>query len=160
MNPRIKLIVDLYNVNQGLALKSLGQTKLGNLHLRTLDKGNSVYWVFAHITVSRYTLAKALGLDESVVWGGMFDFGSEPKDPVGYPSIDEIKAAFLDISDKLKKRFETVTEADLAKEPPFTIPGIEKSAAGTLAFMSLHESYHVGQLAYLQRLQGGEKLVG
>ena len=160
MNPRIKLIVDLYNVNQALALKSLGQTKPENLHLRTLDKGNSVYWVFAHITVSRYTLAKALGMEEGVVWGGMFDFGSEPQDPAGYPSIDEIKAAFLDISDKLKKRFETVTEADLAIEPPFTIPGIEKSAAGTLAFMSLHESYHVGQLAYLQRLQGGDKLVG
>lgn len=160
MNPRIKLIVDLYNVNQALALKSLGQAKPENLHLRPQGTGNSVYWIFAHITVSRYSLAKALGMNESVMWGGMFELGSEPQDPAGYPSIDEIKAAFLEISDKLKRRFETVTEADLAKEPSFTIPGIEKSTAGILAFMSLHESYHVGQLAYLQRLQGGEKLVG
>jgi uncharacterized damage-inducible protein DinB len=160
MNPRIKLIVDLYNVNQGLALKSLGQAKPENLHVRPLDKGNSVYWVFAHITAYRYTLAKALGLDESFTWSEMFKFGSEPLDPAGYPSIDEIKSAFLDISEKLKKRFETVSEADLTKDPLFTIPGIEESFAGTLAFLSLHESYHVGQLAYLQRLHGGEKLIG
>ena len=45
-------------------------------------------------------------------------------------------------------------------EPPYSIPGIEKTTAGTLAFLSLHESYHVGQLAYILRLHGREKLVG
>jgi uncharacterized damage-inducible protein DinB len=86
--------------------------------------------------------------------------GAEVKDPSAYPSIGEIHTSFLDISAKLKARFETLTEADLAGEPPYSIGGIEKTTAGLLAFSSLHESYHVGQLAYIIRMHGGKTLVG
>ena len=160
MNPRIKLVTELYEVSERLALKALNEAKPDDLYERPLDKANSFHWVFGHITASRYGLAQSLGLNESVSWEKLYEFGAEVQDFGAYPSIDELKAAFLDITKKLKVRFETLTERDLAGEPPCTIPGLEKSIAGLLAYLFMHESYHVGQLAYLQRLHGGPKLVG
>ncbi len=160
MIPRIKLIVDLYGVSERLALKALGEMKPEDLYERPIDKANSFHWVFGHIASSRYGLARALGLKESVVWGELYDYGSDVYDVSKYPTIEEIHTAFIDITKKLKARFETLTDEDLAVEPPFTIPGIEKNAAGTLSFLSLHESYHVGQLAYILRLHGRDKLTG
>lgn len=160
MIPRIKLVTELYAVSERLALKALGEMKPEDLFVRPDDKANSFHWVFGHITSSRFGLAKALGLNDDVAWGKLYDMGADVYDASTYPPFEEIHAAFLDISKKLKARFETLTEADLAVEPPFSIPGIEKSTAGTLAFLSLHESYHVGQLAYILRLHGRAKLVG
>ena len=160
MIPRIKLIAELYDVSGRLALKALNEMKPDDLAARPLDKANSFQWVFGHITASRYGLAQTLGLEEKVSWEKLYEFGAELQDQTAYPSIDEIKAALDHITKKLKQRFESITEQELAGEPPFTIPGTEKSIAGNLAFLSLHESYHVGQLAYLLRLHGREKLVG
>ena len=160
MNPRIKLIVEVYSVSEALVLKAVGQAKEADLFIRPLDKGNSFHWVFGHITATRYSLAQALGLKASVAWEKLFEYGAETIDRAEYPSLDEIKTAFLDVSGKLKERFETATDQDLAVEPPFSISGVEKSLAGHLAFLSHHEGYHVGQLAYVLRLHGGDKLVG
>jgi uncharacterized damage-inducible protein DinB len=160
MIARIKLVTELYTVSERLALKAFGEMKPEDMYVRPNDKANSFHWVFGHITSSRYGLAKALGLNEDFAWEKLYDMGADVYDASAYPSIDELHAAFLSISTKLKARFETLTEADLEIEPPFSIPGVEKSTAGTLAFLSLHESYHVGQLAYILRLHGRAKLVG
>jgi len=160
MNPRIKLPVELFSVSDPLVLKAVEQVKESDLFVRPMDKGNSFHWVFGHITATRYGLAQALGVKASVAWEKLFDYGVEVVDQKEYPSLGEIKTAFLDVSGKLKERFETVTDKDLEGEPPFPIPGLEKSLAGYLTFLSYHEGYHVGQLAYLLRLHGGDKLIG
>lgn len=160
MIPRIKLIAELYDVSERLALKALSEMKPDDLYSRPIDQANSFHWVFGHITASRYGLAKTLGLAESVSWEKLYDRGAELQDQTAYASIDEIKSALVHITKKLQQRFESITEQELTVEPPFSIPGTEKSIAGNLAFLSLHESYHVGQLAYILRLHGREKLVG
>jgi len=160
MNPRIKLPVGLFNVSDPIVLKAVDQVQESDLFIRPLDKGNSFHWVFGHITATRYGLAQALGVKASVAWEKLFEYGVEVVDRSEYPSLEEIKAAFLDISGRLKERFKTVTDQDLEGEPPFAIPGVEKSLAGYLAFLSYHEGYHVGQLAYILRLHGGDKLIG
>lgn len=160
MSPRLELVSQLYNVTEQLALKALKEAKPETLNIRPNDKANSLAWVFGHIVASRLGIAKTLGIDESRDWDKLYDFGAEVKEPEAYPSIDELKETFADINAKLKARFEEMTDDDLKGEPAFKIPGIEESPAGIVAFMSLHESYHVGQLGYIQRLHGGEKLVG
>jgi uncharacterized damage-inducible protein DinB len=160
MHPRIKLTAELYGLNKYLALKALDEAKPDDLFVRPSEKGNSFHWIFRHVTASRFTLAQAIGLKDEVAWGKLFDMGAEPKEPSAYPAVGEIKKAFLDISDRLQSRFESMTEGDLSGQPPFKIPGIEETIAGSISFMAFHEGYHVGQLAYVLRLHGGDKLVG
>jgi uncharacterized damage-inducible protein DinB len=160
MISRIKLVTEQYTVSERLALKAFGEMKPEDMYVRPIDKANSFHWVFGHITSSRYGLAKMLGLKESVAWDKLYERGADVYDASVYPTIDEIHAAFLDISKKLTARFETLTEDDLVVESPYNIPGVEKTTAGILAFLSFHESYHVGQLAYILKLHGRAKLVG
>jgi hypothetical protein len=160
MNPRIKLSVELYTLNEYLALKALKEAKPETLDDRPLDKANSFAWIFGHITGSRFQVAKMIGLDKEFKWGDLYDMGAGVKDAAAYPSLDDLTGAYKEISAALNSRFEELTDADLDGEPAFKIPGIEESAAGMISFMAFHESYHIGQLAYLQRLHGGEKLVG
>ena len=109
MIPRIKLVTELYGVSERLALKALGGMRPEDYYIRPDDKANSFHWVFGHITSSRFGLAKNLGLQESFAWGKLYEMGADVYDVSAYPSIDELHAAFLDISKKLKARFETLT---------------------------------------------------
>ncbi len=104
MNPRIKLVTELYEISERLALKALGAAKPEDLYARPLDKANSFHWVFGHITASRYGLAKCLGMNENVAWEKLYEYGAELHDRSAYPTIDELKTAFADITKKLKAR--------------------------------------------------------
>ena len=86
--------------------------------------------------------------------------GTEAMASSELPSLDELKKAWEDISTKMNKRLEEVTEDELSKEPPWQPPVDEKTIRGAIAFLSLHESYHVGQMAYIRRLLGYDQLVG
>ncbi len=160
MNPQLKPIVDLYNVNTNLFLKALDMAEEKDLFDRPLGKANSLHWVAGHLTATRFTIAKMLGLEVEFPKAQLFDYGAEPQEPSTYPTIDEIVLGWNDISEKLKDQFEKVGDDVLAGKPPFEVPGVDKTVGGMVAFLQLHESYHVGQLAYINRLHGGEKLVG
>ncbi len=160
MNAQLKAIADLYSVNTNLFLKALDMADEKNLHDRPLGKANSLLWVAGHLTASRFTVANMLGLKEEFPKAELFNYGAEPKDPSEYPSIEDIVLGWNDIAEKLMAQFEKVSDDVLAGKPPFEVPGVEKTVAGMVAFLQLHESYHVGQLAYINRLHGGDKLVG
>jgi len=125
-----------------------------------MEHGNSFLFVAGHITAYRHSVAALLGVKEEWPHQALFARGAEVKDPSAYPSLDEIKTAFDSISAKINKRFLEVTEADLSGPAPFKMPGLEETAGGIVAFLAMHEAYHVGQLAYILRLHGGERLVG
>lgn len=160
MNQQLKPIVDLYNINTNLFLKALDMAEEKDIFDRPLDKANSLHWVAGHLTASRFTVAKMLGLEIEFPKAELFDNGAEPQDPSVYPTIKEIVLGWSDISEKLEILFERANDDILAGKPPFEVPGVEKTVAGMVAFLQLHESYHVGQMAYINRLHGGERLVG
>jgi hypothetical protein len=98
MNPRIKLVVNQYNVNRALVLKALEMADGTDLSDRPMDKANSFAWVFGHITASRFTLVKGFGMDVEFDPNKLYEFGAEIEDQSAYPRLDEIKTAFEDIS--------------------------------------------------------------
>ena len=160
MNPQLKPIVNLYNVNTNLFLKALDMANEADLYDRPLGKANSLHWIAGHLTVTRFMVAKMLGLQVEFPKAQLFEFGAEPQDPSAYPTIEEIVTGWNNISEKLKDQFEKVGDDVLAGKPPFEVPGVEKTIGALVAFLQLHESYHVGQLAYINRLHGGERLTG
>ena len=160
MNQRIKLSTELFGLNQHLALKALGQLKPEDFHTRPMDCANSFQWVFGHVVASRFHLAKALGLDVEAPGDKLYAMGADTHGPDAYPSVEELKKAYSEVTAKLQERFQNVTDSELDAAPPYKIPGIEESLAGLVSFLAFHEAYHVGQLAYIIRLHGCERLVG
>ena len=64
-----------------------------------------------------------------------------------------------EVSPKLRGALAAITESELIRPASLPIPGI-KTLMDELAFFALHESYHVGQLAYIRKSLGYPGLAG
>ena len=70
-----------------------------------------------------------------------------------------LKAAWSEVSDKMMKQFELADAALLNTSCERELPG-DATIKGKVTFLSLHECYHLGQLAYIRRLLGYGQVFG
>lgn len=160
MHPTLAPVVDLYQINTTLVPQALDGVKKADLATRPLDKANSIHWIVGHLATSRIGLGGMIGLDVEVPWTELFARGTEAGDSSAYPAIDEITDVWDHVSNGLLSRFGELSEDELLAPSPVKFPVSEETIRGVISFLSLHESYHVGQLAYLRRLLGYDQLVG
>jgi hypothetical protein len=160
MNSNIKPVVELYKINTELFRKALKMANPSDLHKRPNDKGNSFHWVVGHLTAYRFFVAQLLGIKDEFSGASLFKYGAEPVDPSVYPHLEQIKNEWENITTKMLARLAQVPNEVLAEERSHEIPGVGKTVEALVCFMQLHESYHIGQLAYINRLHGGEQLFG
>jgi hypothetical protein len=115
---------------------------------------NPTYWIAAHVTAARNALASAVGVGLDLPWAGRFDMKTQPDPAAGGPPLADIRAAFTTLGERLTGRFATLSEAELAEASPRAFPTPDKTVRGTIGFLTFHETYHVGQLAYLRKWLG------
>ncbi|HUV29460.1 MAG TPA: DinB family protein [Acidobacteriota bacterium] len=156
----MKSIATLYQINSDLFRKVLEMANSSDLHKRPYDKGNSFHWVVGHLTAYRFVVARLLGIKDEFPDASLFQYGAEPGDPAIYPSLEQIENEWENITTKMHARLQEVPDEVLAGESPFEMPGVERTVGSIVGFMQLHESYHIGQLAYINRLHGCERLMG
>ena len=93
-------------------------------------------------------------------WTDLFTRGSAPHEASSYPSKDDIDKTHRQIVDRLRARFNLLTEADLAAPARGKqVPG-SRTVGDQLAFLAFHESYHIGQLAYVRKALGHSAIAG
>lgn len=160
MVSQIKPMVEQMGVNVWLFNTALKDMAIEHVIIRPRDKGNSILWNAGHVTTSRYFLGNILGLEAKHPWGELFDRGQSIVEDDKYPSIEEIKSGFEDITGKLMARFEAITDEELKAEHGYSFPIQDKTRKGAITFLSLHESYHMGQFSYIRRLLGLDGLTG
>ena len=117
-------------------------------------------WNFGHVTNTRCGLLQLLGVQHERFNHDLFGRGARHGDSERYPEVEIVAAAFDEATAKLNERFETLTEAELSNPCPRDFPIADKSVAGGITFLALHEIYHAGQMAYLRKWLGKGKLVG
>jgi len=71
-----------------------------------------------------------------------------------FPPVDAVDAAWRQVSDLLLQRFPALSAAALGEESTQEFPVEDRTVMGGIAFLLLHESFHIGQLAYLRRCVG------
>jgi uncharacterized damage-inducible protein DinB len=116
-------------------------------------------WIFAHMAAVRGRLLNLLG-DSYDPGLGAFGRGAEVQDPGTYPSREQIFAASREVNARLFAKLASLTDADLAQEATGPLPPSVKTTADRIAFMAMHDSYHVGQLAYVRKALGLSGVVG
>ena len=120
---------------------------------------NPMLWVAGHIVQTRAMVLQLLGQPAETGWGTLFDRGAKLGDRSQYPSATEVTRVMREISPRLRAALAAVTEAELIRPASLPIPGIN-TFLDELAFFALHESYHVGQLAYIRKSLGYPGLAG
>jgi len=160
MNPRVAPLIDLYNLNTNLVNKTLDNLSDDVAHKRVNDKGSSLHWIIGHIANGRHYVGGLFNAGTEFDNSDLFNGGTPLKEPSAYPPIAEIKKIFEDVSENFMKRLEELTDDDINKKLENKLPVNDDTMLGAIAFFSLHESYHVGQLSYIRRQLGFDGLTG
>lgn len=120
------------------------------------EKGaNSAHWILGHITYSRLGMLRIAGAPIAPEpWEENFHKGVKPDNGGDYPSPSFLVQRFRTAGESLATRFGEMTEEDAAKPSPREFPDGSKSVDGAMHFLYFHETYHLGQIGYVRRLEG------
>jgi len=152
-------IAAIFKTNDGLVAKALEGITAADLQTPLTSKNNSILWLAGHVTETRASLLRSLGEQADTGWGKLFGRGAALAEVGRYPSVDEIHSVSQRIGRQLHAKLEALDDGHLAKPANISLPNT-KTIADQIAFFSFHESYHVGQIAYVRKGLGYSQIAG
>lgn len=160
MNPRVVPLSQILTVNDWLY--NAAQKEMSDEHLRGRVNGqaNSFVWIAGHLAGGRSLMAKVAGVPIAFPYEELYQRGAPHPDPAQLPDLAEVNAFWTEVSGVLTERLGVLTDTELDAEPSRKFPGGDNTVLGGLAFLCLHDSYHLGQLGYLRVLHGYPAVVG
>jgi len=139
-------IVGIFRINDDLLPKVLTGLSPEQVWHRLTDKTNPALWIVGHLAQTRADILALTGNPFDTGWADLFARGSSVGNPEKYPSIEEIQRVLSQINQKFYATLESLREDQLS--------------ADKLAGFALHDSYHLGQLAYIRKELGYSAIVG
>jgi hypothetical protein len=121
---------------------------------------NHLLWVTGHMTVVRAAALNILGAPWSVPWQGMFRRGEKRVDNNQYPPLAEVQNAWKEVAQLLLTALPEASSELLNKPVEKGRPSIDGTVGGTIGFLCLHESYHLGQMGLIRKWLGYGQALG
>jgi uncharacterized damage-inducible protein DinB len=159
INPVAAPIAMIFSVNDGIIFRALEGLTPEEVWRAPTDRNNAMLWVAGHVVQTRAIVLEQLGEALETGWGEIFNRGATLGDRALYPSREEIEQVMRDVSARLHARLALLDEEHLTRPATLELPDA-KTFADQLAFFALHETYHVGQMAYIRKALGYPRLVG
>src|SRR5215469_7396107 len=152
-------IAMIFAFSDSFVLQALDGLTHEELWRRLSPSNNPLLWVAGHIVQTRAVVLQILGERAETGWRSLFDRGAKIGDPKEYPSGPEVARVMGEISPRLHSVLASQQDEQLARPASLQIPGL-KTLTDELAFFALHDSYHIGQLAYIRKGLGYPGLAG
>ncbi|MDF1543562.1 MAG: DinB family protein [bacterium] len=140
--------------------RSLAEVSEEDFVRRMGENSNSLQWVMGHLISSRSFMLQQLGLDEPIYCEGLFRRGQAAQESSNYPSKEKMLSDWDDISKRLLDAIESADEETLTGKAEYTYPIEDETVYGGTVFLGFHEAYHIGQIAYIQKMLGMKTLAG
>ena len=160
MDTDFKNIAGMFRANTDIVNKAIADVDGDHWFRKPGDDSNHLTWVLGHLIVHRGHTLKMLGVDWDNAWVELFARGSERVADAQYPSVDEMRNAWQDVSARLSEALKTPPEDVMTKEAPKGPPSFDGKLSGTVAFFAFHDTYHVGQVSFLRKWLGYGQAVG
>jgi hypothetical protein len=160
MDSAIATIIPLFRANDKLFHGAVDGISHEDLLKRPHDGSNPLVWVAGHAMSSRCSVAGMAGETIQNQWSSIFARGASVGSDVTYPEMTEIVALWDDVTEKLMIRLDELGEDELSRTAPFSVPTGDKTIRGAMIFLNFHETYHIGQMAYLRKWLGYSQLIG
>ncbi|CAN5675865.1 hypothetical protein BH10BAC3_BH10BAC3_20150 [soil metagenome] len=141
----------ILNMNDRLFLNALEGITDVQANQRLSDHNNPTIWIATHTVWARYNMLFFLGKPEKNPFEGMFENFKPYNESDQYPALETVKFEWKKASESLKNALQSVTAEHLAAASPIKSPIGDFTNSGTLAFLAQHESYDIGQLAFLKK---------
>jgi uncharacterized damage-inducible protein DinB len=160
MDTNFANIEGMFKTNTDIVKKALDEVPPDRWFLKPGDDSNHLMWVAGHLVVHRAAVLKHLGADWEAPWSSLFKRGAKRTADEDYPSIDEIRNAWKEVTKKLFASLNDPPSERLSQPAPQGPPSFDGKVSGQVAFLAFHETYHVGQVSYLRKWLGCGQSVG
>ena len=154
MDARVVPLAMLYQLNTDLLINCLDGLSDREAQTRLEAGGNSITFLAAHLTDSRHFLAARLEHPLSNPLARYLADVRSIDDITEWPSLDELRTEWLRISAHLQSVLGELTGDELDEPNVHRFPVDDTSRLGMVAFLVQHDSYHLGQVAFLRRQLG------
>lgn len=156
----IAVASDNYRFNSR-ALKQVVGDLLPEEWLRRPDeKLNHIAWIVGHMAYSRSRLLYFMGTEWTQPGLELFGRGSKLQPDTAYPSVESLLNIWSESGHAMAAAFESATDELLARPATQGPPSTDGKISGTVNFMAVHETYHLGQASYLRSWLGHKGFMG
>jgi hypothetical protein len=118
---------------------------------------NPIVWIAGHLLNSRVYLLGLFGEERELPFDSCFKDKYDPS--ASYPSLAEMKDAWVGVSEELFAKMEQASDDHFQKPIDWNLPNQDKTVRGAVLFYTYHEGWHLGQIAYVRKALGMEGLV-
>ena len=161
METDFRNVSGMFRANTDIINKAIADVRPEDWYRKPGDDSNHLMWLLGHVVVHRGHVLKTLGGQWDSPWAQLFARGSELMDDgAEYPSFDEMRAAWEQISEQLTTALRDAPEEVLTKPAPEGPPSFDKKLSGTVAFFAFHDTYHTGQMSFLRKWLGYGQTIG
>jgi uncharacterized damage-inducible protein DinB len=154
MDLRVAPLAALFELNTDLLLNCLQDISDADAQQCLAGGGNSIAFLAAHLTDTRHFLVQHLGSPLSNLLARYLADARSIADIRAWPTVDEIRGAWLRVSAHLQSILATLSEADLLEGNVHRFPLGDSTRLGMIEFLAQHDSYHLGQVGFLRRQLG------
>ncbi|MEZ4416959.1 MAG: DinB family protein [Gemmatimonadota bacterium] len=154
MDARVRPLADIFALNTDLVANCVADLDSGQANRRLPGGGNSIAFLVAHLADARYHLLEALGASAPNPLTESLGAARSIDDVKNMPSFGAILSAFRGASARLANALDGLKASDLQRQTTQRFPIDGGTLVDTIAFLAQHESYHVGQMAFIRRQMG------
>ncbi len=157
MHPSMQTCLNTLKFDNEFFLHKIATLDDDAAHQRVAEDVNPIIWIAGHLLNSRKYLLDLFGEERELSFESRFKEKYDPS--VNYPSMTEIKDAWVSISDELFAKMEQASDDHFEKQIEWNLPNGDKTVRGAILFFAYHEGWHLGQIAYARKGMGMEGLV-
>jgi uncharacterized damage-inducible protein DinB len=154
MEPQVAPLHALLELNTDLLLNCLDGLSDEEACRRLEGRGNSVAFLAAHLTDTRHFLANRLGHPLANPLSRYLAQAASIDEIVEWPTLAEQRDWWRTVSRHLGAAVAGRTAEELCRPKVHRFPLEDTTELGLIAFLMQHDSYHIGQMAFLRRQLG------
>jgi uncharacterized damage-inducible protein DinB len=150
----------ILSTNDSLAERSFQGVAETDLWTRPTPQSNPMLWIFGHIVHMRGQMVRLLGGEFDAGWGDVFSRGAALQESAGYPTRERLVEVSRDVNARLYAALGALSADDVTKPAARAFTPAVKTLGDQLSFLTMHDTYHTGQLGYVRKALGLPGVVG
>lgn len=160
METGLEHIEGMFKANTDIINKAIADVATEDWFRKPGDDSNHLMWVMGHLIVHRGLTLKLLGGQWDTSWAPLFARGAQRVTDDEYPSSEEMKTAWKQVSADLVTAVRNASVDVLSNPSPAGSPTFNGKISGNVAVLAFHDAYHAGQVGFLRKWLGYGQTVG
>ena len=161
LSPRLEVASSSFKLNASFLKQSVDGLSFADWCQRPNDHTNNLCWLVGHLVWSRTMVLSRLGHKWTLPWIPMYARGTRCVESPEAPTAETLMEAWNETCGRLDAALDGASEELLDTPAPKPgPPSADGKLSGTVNFMALHETYHVGQVAYVRSFLGHAGVMG